>query len=105
MELIQIYSPNLRLTADIKDHIRRELKNLAKFHDHQVASRIKVEVGRTTIHHKKGKIYRAEINMPAFGRMLRAEEEAENVHTAINIVKEEIERQIKKFKEKKMKGV
>lgn len=100
MELIQIYSSNLKLTDDIKEHIRQELKNLEKFHDHRVAPRIKVEVGRTTAHHKKGKIYRTEINMPAFGRMLRAEETAENIHTAINIVKEEIERQIRKFRGK-----
>lgn len=100
MELIQIYSPNLKLTKQVKDHIRRELKNLEKFYDGQVASKIKVEIGKTTLHHKKGKIYRAEINLPAFGRMLRAEEEAKNIHTAINIIKEEMERQIKKFKEK-----
>lgn len=100
MELIQIYSPNLKLTDDIKEHIRRELKNLEKLHDGRVAPQIKVEVGRTTTHHKKGKIFRAEINLPVFGRMLRAEEAAEDIHTAINIVKEEIERQIKKLKEK-----
>lgn len=102
MELIQIYSPNLKLTDDIKEHIRRELKNLEKFHDGRIAPGIKVEVGRTTAHHKKGKMYRAEINLPAFGRMLRAEEAAENIHTAINIIKEEIERQIKKIKEKRI---
>lgn len=102
METIQIFGSNLELTEDIKEHIRRELKNLQKFHDHQVAQSIKVEVGKITAHHKKGKVYRAEINMPAFGRMLRAEEAAENIHTAINIVKEEMERQIKEFKEKRM---
>ncbi len=102
MALIQIYSPNLKLTADIKEHIRKELKNLQKFHDHQVAPSIKVEVGKTATHHKKGEVFRAEINMPAFGRMLRAEEATENIHSAINIVKEEIERQVKKFKEKRM---
>ena len=101
MELIQIFGSNIELTDDIKEHIKRELKNLEKFHDGRVAPSIKVEVGRTTGHHQKGKIFRAEINMPAFGRMLRAEEAAENIHTALNIVKEEIERQIKKFKEKR----
>lgn len=101
MEILQIFGSNFKLTKEVKDHIRRELKNLKKFHDHKVAPRIKVEVGKTTRHHKKGKVYRAEINLPAFGRMLRAEEEAENIHAAINIIKEEIERQIKKFKERR----
>lgn len=101
MEIIQIYSSNLKLTRQIKEHIRRELKNLEKFYDHRLGAGIKVEVGRTSRHHQKGKVYRAEINLPAFGRILRTQEEAENIHTAINIVKEEIERQIKKFKERK----
>ena len=101
LDLIQIYSPNLKLTEDIKDHIRLELKNLKKFYDGRLASMIKVEVGKVSTRHRKGKIYRAEINLPAFGRLLRAEEVAEDIHTAINIVKEEIERQIKKFKEKR----
>lgn len=101
MGIIQIYSPNLKLTDDVKGHIRQELKNLEKFYDGRLAPMIKVEVGKTTAHHQKGKIYRAEINLPALGRLLRAEEAAESIHTAVNTVKEEIERQIKKFKEKK----
>lgn len=101
MGIIQIYSPNLKLTEEVRDHIQEKLKNLQKFYDGRLASQIRVEVGRITGHHQKGKIYRAEINLPAFGRLLRAEEAAESVHTAINVVKKEIERQVKKFKEKK----
>jgi ribosomal subunit interface protein len=101
MELIQVYSPNLKLTEDIRKHIRQELQNLKKFYDGRLASMIRVEVGKISGHHQKGKVYRAEINLPAFGRLLRAEEVAESIQTAINIVKEEIERQIKKFKEKR----
>ena len=52
----------------------------------------------------RGDIYRAEINLRVPGKLLRAEEEAESIHTAINIVKEELERQIKKYRGKKEIG-
>lgn len=98
---VQVYGHDIKLTPEIKEHIQRELESLRKFIDHKVWQRSKIEVGLTSRHHQKGRIHRAEINLPLPGKFLRAEEEAEDLHTAINIVKEEIERQVKKYLGKK----
>ena len=60
-----------------------------------------IEVGRTTKHHKAGKIFRAEANLKIGKTMLRAEEAAESLNEAIDEVEYELGREIKKFKERK----
>lgn len=94
---MQIYGHNLELTPQLMEHIRNEVGSLKKFIDQKTWEDAKIEVGRTSRRHRKGEIYRAEINLPLPGKFLRAEEVSENLHTAVNIVKEEIERQVKKY--------
>lgn len=94
---MQIYGHNLELTPELTGHIRNEIRSLKKFIDQKTWDEAKIEVGRTTQHHRKGEVFRAEINLPLPGKFLRAEEVSENLHAAINIVKEEIERQVKKY--------
>lgn len=59
-----------------------------------------VEIGKETRHHKKGPIFYAECQMRFPGKSLRAESKRENLKEAINEVKQEIERQMIKYKEK-----
>lgn len=61
-----------------------------------------VEIGRLTAHHKKGRIWRAEANLTVPGSFFRSEAEADDVRTAIDLVKDEIVGEIKKFKNKKI---
>lgn len=98
---MQIYGHNLELTPKLVEHIQKEIQSLKKFIDRKTWEDAKIEVGRTTRHHRKGQIFRAEINLPLPGKVLRAEEVSKDLHTAINIVKEEIERQVKKYLGKK----
>ncbi len=98
---MQIYGHNLELTPELVEHIQGEIESLKKFIDQKTWDEAKIEVGLTSRHHRKGEIYRAEINLPLPGKFLRAEEVSENLHTAINIVREEIERQVKKYLGKK----
>jgi ribosomal subunit interface protein len=62
---------------------------------------IEVEIGTTTKHHKKGEIFRAEVQveLPG-GKLLRAVSEEEDIKTALIESKQEIEIQIKKYKDK-----
>ena len=61
-----------------------------------------IELGRTTKHHNKGKIWWAEaqISLPGLKNMLRAEALAESLAEAVSLVKNEITQEIKKYKEK-----
>lgn len=99
---IDIKGTNLELTEAIKDYINEKVGSIEKFFDQALIAR--VDVGLTTKHHQKGDIFRAEINLevPQKG-LLRAEAVRDDLYVAINEAKLELERQIKKYKEK-MRG-
>lgn len=62
---------------------------------------LEIEVGKTTKHHKTGPYFRAEANLSIGKKLLRAEAIGENLNEAIDLLEEELEREIKKFKERK----
>ncbi|MCX6745911.1 MAG: ribosome-associated translation inhibitor RaiA [Candidatus Parcubacteria bacterium] len=99
---IDIKGTNLELTEAIKDYVNEKIGGLEKFFDQILVAR--VEVGLTTKHHQKGNIFRAEVNLEVPQKyIIRAEAEREDLYMAINQVKDELQRQIKKYKEK-MRG-
>ncbi len=59
-----------------------------------------IEVARTTIHHRKGMVFYAEANMSLGKRLIRVEAEDEDIHAAIDALKDELEGRIKSLKEK-----
>ncbi len=90
------------LTPAIKDYVNEKVGSLEKFFDQAIIAR--VDVGRTSNHHQKGDVFRAEINMDVPQKhVLRAESVKEDLYLAINDAKADLERQIKKYKEK-MRG-
>ncbi len=98
---IDIKGTNMELTEAIKDYVNEKIGSLEKFFDNIIEAR--VDVGKTTNHHQKGDVFRAEVNLQVPQTLLRAESEREDLYIAINEVKEEIQRQLKKYKEK-MRG-
>lgn len=62
---------------------------------------LSIEVERTTRHHRKGKIFRAEANLSAGKKSLYAEAFGETLNEAIDLLKEALEQEIKKFKGKR----
>ena len=60
------------------------------------------EISKTTNHHKKGEIYRAEANLIVNGDLLRVEKTEKDSYKAIDKVKDHLELVIKKYKEKKI---
>jgi putative sigma-54 modulation protein len=99
---IDIKGTNLELTQAIKDYVNEKIGSLEKFFDQILEA--KVEVGLTTKHHQKGKIFRAEANLEVPQKhIIRAEAEREDLYMAINEVKDELQIQLKKYKEK-MRG-
>ena len=90
---------NMELTEAIKDYVNEKIGGLDKFYDNILEAR--VDVGITTKHHQKGNIFRAEVNLEVPQKhILRAAAEKEDLYMAINEVKNDLQRQIKKYKEK-----
>ena len=59
-----------------------------------------IEIGKTTLHHRKGPYFRAECQIFLPGRNIRAEAESEDLRQAVNQVRDEVQRQLKAYKEK-----
>ncbi len=99
---INIKGTNMELTEAIKNYVNEKIGSLEKYYEGILEAR--VDVGVTSKHHQKGTIYRAEVNLevPQKG-VLRAEATRDDLYLAINEVKNDLQIQIKKFKEK-MRG-
>lgn len=102
MEII-FKGKNFPLTPSIEEYAGKKIETLGRFlkNFNQEIIKAEVEVGRTSYHHRSGDVFRAEINLSVDGRMFRAESEREDLFAAIDEVRDALEQEIKKFKNKK----
>ena len=106
---INIKSKNLDLTDSVYTYIDRKIGELDKFINVE-AGEIKggrdaietfVEVARESYHHKKGDVFRAEVQIVVPGaHTIRSESSQPDLHLAIDRVKDDIQRQLKQYKGK-----
>lgn len=111
MRLI-IKTTNFSLTPSLRQYIEEKLGALGRLlsnieaHDDAKLSgkrdpiEIRVEIGKPSQHHKHGNVYYAEVNVDLLGIVLRAESMQWDVHRAIDEVKDEMQRELKKYKER-----
>lgn len=59
-----------------------------------------MEIGKSTLHHQKGPNFFAECQMRFPGKSIRALSQAESLEQAIAEVKNELQREIKQYKER-----
>lgn len=96
---IRIKTTNYQMPQDVSDYIDKKLEDLTKLIDESYeAARCDVEVGRAAGHPEKGNIWRAEMNLVYKGQSYRAESNAETVNAAIDEVKDEMTRQLRRTK-------
>lgn len=87
----------LDLTEELEESVKQKMEGSEKLlKNFPGIVEARVELGRTTSHHRSGDIYRAEINLRVDGEVLRAEAEAFDIHAAIDGVKDKIHREIEK---------
>lgn len=101
---LNIKATNLELTAELKDYARKKMDMLDKYLGKLKIINTRLEVSKTTNHHLKGEIYRAEVNLLLSGDLLRVEKTEKDVFKAIDKVKDHLELAIKKYKDKKIGG-
>lgn len=98
---IIIKTTNLDLTPSLNSYIEEKIGGLDKFLINSPSAEAFVEIARTTMHHKSGKVFKAEVNLKLNGVNFRAEKEETDIRVAIDQVKDELQQEIKKFKGKK----
>lgn len=97
-----VLATGIDLTRAINRHIEDKVNSLDKFIDsNDESAYARVEVEKTTNHHQKGEVFRAEINLHIAGADFRAESTAEDLYVAIDEVKEEMSKELRRNKGKK----
>jgi len=97
---ILIYTKNTSLDGPLEVFINDKIGSLDKFIDGE-AVEARVEIGLPSKHHRSGPIYYAEVNLKIGGKLIRATCQHEDLRNAIVDVRAELQKQIKKFKDKK----
>ena len=100
---IVIRTINLELLPRIEEYIHQKIGGVDKLLDDMDREVIeaRVEIGKITKAQQKGDIFRAEVNLTLPGRLLRVEAEESDLRTAIDRVKDGLQREIKKYRGKK----
>lgn len=97
---ISITVKNIELTPAIRAHVEQKIGDLEHLIGHGEVSAA-VEVGKPSRHHRAGQVFYAEVNLKIGGAVLRAQAERDDLYVAVNEVRDELQTQIKKFKEKR----
>ena len=97
---IKIKTTNFSLTPSIGSYLQEKLNALDKFLPNDESIFADVELAKTTRHHHKGDIFKAEVNLKMPGRLIRAVAEEWDLRVAIDTVKDELQRKIIISKEK-----
>lgn len=99
---ITIKATQLEITAPLKEFIEIKInsldKNLGKLADKDEIL-MKIEIARTTKHHNKGEVYYVELTLSIAKKILRIEQNGEDVREAINLAKDRMKNEIEKLKE------
>lgn len=98
---INIKSKNFEMTPEIEEYINSKISSVEKFLQVSQEENVLVEfeVEQST-HHQKGEVYRAEANLSVKGTLVRGESTDFDVRTAIDTVRDQIEKQIRRSKKK-----
>lgn len=102
MKITTLKFTNLESSAEIENYLEKKLSGLEKYLAHvDTPHKLFVELAKTTEHHKSGKIFYAEADIVIPGGHLRATAESYDITNAIDILKEELDRQLNEYTEKK----
>lgn len=94
-----IHTVNIELTPAIRTFVEEKVGSLSRFLKNDLAE-ARIEIGKPSKHHRSGPIFYAEVNLKIGKKLLRAQAEHFDLYVAIDQVRDEAERQIKKFKGK-----
>lgn len=101
MRIVSNKATNLEMTEAIKAYVEEKMLSLEKLTvDFRPEPEASIEIGKTSDHHAKGLIFFAEANLTVPGNLLRARTEAEDLYEAIDLMKDDLRRQVADFKDR-----
>ncbi len=108
MQII-IKATNIELTDGLRSFIEEKIGELEKFlesilkredilNGRKPRAEAFVEIGKPSHHHQKGNVFYAECQIPLPGKGVRSEVQGEDLKGAIVEVRDELQRELKKYK-------
>ncbi len=94
---INVKATKIDLSPAIEEAINEKIGGLEKYFNNII--NCDVEVGKTTDHHNKGDIFKAEINLEVPNKILRAEVVTDDLYKSINEARNILKLEITKYKE------
>ena len=101
---IIIKATNTKLSPSINQYIEEKIGGLDKFLESFESEIIeaRVDVGKIRRGQRQGEIFKAEVNLNIGGHLIRAEETEDSLMAAIDSAKDNLSREIRNYKNKKM---
>ena len=100
MKLNKIQAQHMDLTDPIREYAWNKITELEKFLPAGTMAQVDILLERTTEHHQKGDIFKAEVNVQVPGQLLNTEAVAGDLYAAIDKVRDELQREMRQYKEK-----
>lgn len=96
-----IKATNIELTEAIREYAEKKIDSLLKFIKEDEEVLAEIEVGKTTHHHHKGDVFRAEVNVTFGEKRFRSVVVEDDLYKAIDMMKDGIVREVTNSKNKK----
>jgi ribosomal subunit interface protein len=93
---------DITLTPAISDYVTKRLEKIETLLSNDSSAKCDIELARTTEHHNKGEIFRAEIHIVGSGKNIYASAEKDDLYTAIDAVRDEVFHEITSNKGKRL---
>lgn len=98
-----IKATNVELTPAINDYLNKKIAAFDKLiNQNDESAALNVVLAKITRHHQKGDIFKAEMNLHISGKVLQASSEEQDIFAAIDLVKDEMMRELKSHKDKRI---
>lgn len=99
----QIKATNISLTPAISDYVSKRLETLSRFVDSVNPDTVcHAEVSKTTVHHKHGDVFRAEIRMVAPSGEMYVQAERADLYAAVDAVRDEAFNKLSSGKDRRL---
>jgi len=99
---LNIKTTNVTLTPQISEYVSKRLEKIETILGDDPSIQCDLELARTTEHHQKGDIFRAEIHIVGAGRNCYSSSEKSDLLMAVDDVRDEVLRELKAGKGKRI---
>ncbi len=100
---INTKATGVELGGALSKYLEEKLTAVERFLDHEADQALMtIELGRVSQHHRHGEVFRAEANLTLSGRTLRAVSEAEDLYAALDLMKDELIREVTSYRRKRL---